>query len=969
MKAICKLIPAALALVALASCSNDDFSANGAIAPEDVKATMNVTVEDLLNEDGGKTRAVIYARTGNNNAINFTAGDVIRAYDQYMNGYDDFKFSTDKFVTTTTNVESHAVGVFPASTWASGGTVDGSPANGVKGFATIKPSVTAATVALSTFSLELAEEAKVGTASAWTGNIPLWGATTDKADTKSIEAPLEFVTGLLKIQLEGISTKTADAGNSNYVEWVKVSTNGDNPITGKFETVLKAGEKATLKKSTDPALAGYYGKEMLVKLPEDYAGDYIVYVPIVAATYSDLTVAYGNGATTGTGTAIYTYTNKEFKRGTVYSSNLAVKFTTVEVGNTEQATLAIENNVLAGETGNSVIVKSNGMSFSGATSVVGNTIYLPTTDKDVYLDFAKLTATTANDVLFIKQKEGATFTGKLTLKLATPAAAATASVINVDLPNSEVILSGDFTNASNSKVAGVTVANAKKLTFGDGSTTTAINPTTLTLHNTIKELTIAHNATVTTGTLQFYNATTATNVSVSAPTTIVGKLAGNMDVAANVTVATEAEAEAITGTVTFNGNATLTLTQGYINAINVPNAKAVTLVNSENQGLAAIKSVTHGETGTFTVSNASKWNGAVITIAAYVPAKDVTTTQIWTASQLASIPATAITANTTMTQMANIDLQNKAWAGLTLTSAAGFTFTYDGNSKTISNLSNAATGSNAVGLFNTVTGGPVVIENLTLSTVTMTKALQNGVGALVGEDNASTSTYSKIVVTGATIGANADIAADKTDGRMLGGLIGLKNTGAATIRDSKVTATINGYSALGGFIGEVYGDAAATEVVAFTGACDANVTFAFKKQYSTAATSMRYDWATSAPVACTSDATTADPACGMIGTYVGTVNATAVTGTNKAATVNIGAACTDSNPLTAAKKAALNFEKNLIATAYDGIYAYYKGAISHVGYSPNFEQVSYYLDGVQVPYTAPTVFHGTTALNLYTAAY
>ena len=85
MKGIIKLFPAALAVFALASCSNEDFfgseNASG-------KLQLEATVE-APNSDDGTTRAA-FLFTANGNSSLWESEDEFRVYDAALQKYDKF---------------------------------------------------------------------------------------------------------------------------------------------------------------------------------------------------------------------------------------------------------------------------------------------------------------------------------------------------------------------------------------------------------------------------------------------------------------------------------------------------------------------------------------------------------------------------------------------------------------------------------------------------------------------------------------------------------------------------------------------------------------------------------------------------------------------------------------------------------------------------------------------------------------
>jgi len=924
MKMNIKLFSAALAVAALASCSNDEFSSNSASGP--ITKTMNVTVEDVQSEEGG-TRAAYYATSSAKNAFRFLEGDKINVYDNNLAAYDEFTLGADsKWATTTSNVKEHKFGVYPATKWENHGWTPG----GLRASVLIPRAWKAGNIANSYTTNK--ENVKVGanTYAGYTSNIPVWGATKDDPATV-LNMEMKYLTAMLKISLSQVSDASA--------KWVRISSfeangttlNTARPLSGYFYAILKAGTTPELTKVTDnEALQNYYdnGSEIIVALPGGTtAYDYCVYVPIISGVeYPNLKVQYGTHATStdpkdvAAWTDIYTYTNKTFNRGTIYSSGLSVKFETSTdlwpEGVNNAATVASSSNL-------DIIVKATNLKVEENAALSGkHTIDLPATDKNVTLDFTNVVKVSGTPTLTI---QGAKFTGDFTLKLGSVSKVP----VTINLPKAnKVTLVGSYANAVADKL---TVTEAKTLVFGDGSTTTtATGGANLVLTKITEGIEVANNASVT-GTLDI------TGADVQVPVTIGGAME-DLTTKSDVIVNTIQESEAISGTLYFEKSAKLTLKQGLINAIDVKQgtANVVTLVNPEGQGIAAIKSVNVNETATFKTEGVSKWNGKLITTAGYTNSSN-----IYTASQFATWDGT-IAANL----KANIDLQNStAYAPKTLNNKA-----FNGGNFTISNVGNAwATN----GLFAKVTGADASITNLKVDGITVTKkglgtSATDGIGALVGLDDADASTYTNITLTNVSLGNVTDAGA--TYAQRIGGLIGIKNKKPSTtnITSCSVSGAITGYFMLGGFIGNIQDG-----TVNFS-KCTSNVAFTFGRTYDKVKDAGLYTDAKS-----DGSKYLKDTWCGRIGTFVGGIS-------NTNGTVNIDSKCVESKAL---DKKALQFDNNWYteATSDKGVTIdqYFHGATSMIGYSSYFSSISYFnAEGVKETYNY-SVAKEKKAFNLY----
>ena len=125
MKKSIKFMTAAMAVLALASCSNEDFLSVGQKATVANKGEM-IYEADPLESGSVSTRA--YRNGETNKQVKFVAGDKMRVYDKEMRNYSTYTLdeSSQKFKFEKGNVkegeESYAV--FPADKVYAGYTTD-----------------------------------------------------------------------------------------------------------------------------------------------------------------------------------------------------------------------------------------------------------------------------------------------------------------------------------------------------------------------------------------------------------------------------------------------------------------------------------------------------------------------------------------------------------------------------------------------------------------------------------------------------------------------------------------------------------------------------------------------------------------------------------------------------------------------------------------------------------------------------
>lgn len=297
---------------------------------------------------------------------------------------------------------------------------------------------------------------------------------------------------------------------------------------------------------------------------------------------------------------------------------------------------------------------------------------------------------------------------------------------------------------------------------------------------------------------------------------------GTIVVAGNATITDTDECEAITASLTMNEDKTLTMNGGYIKALTVNNnesaaTKVLTIQHGTTAGYTAIGGITG--TGSYKISGTSKWNGKAVgggldatKDAAKITALqktygDKAKTEIYTATELASIGTGAGTAASTVTLKSNIDLDGQAWTSPVLTATTAFTGANLGTAKapvypTIDKLNLAAAANTAngditgVGLFKTAGG---TISNLNISNVTSTITEANSknvkyVGVIAGSTSADL-TIDNVKVTTANVGA--------TVADYIGGLVGYSGNNLTLTNVSVTGLTLNGQFHIGGVVGEM----------------------------------------------------------------------------------------------------------------------------------------------------------------------
>ncbi len=813
MKGLLKFIPAALAIVTFASCSSDDLFGNGQGSNQNV---LQVTVEQL---DGmSTTRAV---RTWQGSVLNFQEGDQIRVYDNDLFKYDLYSFSGSAFVreSSTSNISTTKFAAFPAEDVKRGYWTDDN---------TVKLEMNIP----STITYDESKEDLIGTEIGYASDLPMWG--TAAADGSGAKAELYHLTGVLAIKVTNMLQ------NVNYL----IIYSPTQPISGTFMATLNADDPTSVQlgEGGDDLITSNFITIDLTSVPSSTS---VIYVPILAGV-SDLQVWASDDATFGGDEKVadynstYTFQRNRFKSLTTdfgIGSETPQQLTDLldAYKNTleENLTLDLENFYVGG-------------AASDGSTVIG----VPATEVDtISVNFGDAFGTYGNDgsTLVIQDADSDDpFTGTFVLNVNDNLTSSTP--ITIDLPEANVVLAGDFTNT-----ATFNFLAAKSLTIGDGTTTTTVSASSYAFDNGVddgvEEFTVAGKATFTTasaiafpqytktiningayvGDIDFFDNYSLFELNIKGTSSAAAQVNGNVWSVGNVNVALTKEGEAITGTLYMAGaEKTLALTQGYIaNIVNCVTVfgswqKPINTIKLDNdgQGVAAFNTLTDAAAGAYihgtdncvastTEWTGSIWNGKTITNSTYNAAfttytdneGTATTNAIFTASQLSSkdVDAASIL-------MTDIDLNSKAWTGNDISAAL------DGNEKTISNLSLAKNVSN--GLFATVSGGSVT--DLTISGVSMVTntAATSKVGAFAGQNTGAFT---------ATNVAIKDIAIAGSSSKALTSVGGFIGDAAANLTLTKVTVagSIDGYNALGGFVGSV----STASTLTFDAACASTVTF------------------------------------------------------------------------------------------------------------------------------------------------
>lgn len=422
MKNLFKLTTAALALVAFASCSNEDLFGDGQKLNKD---GIKVEVEDLIDANTTLTRSA-YTPTEEGGKkqgqLSWNTTDIIRVTDATMVKYDKYKFDGSAFVFDKTatgrdkayltepkyasypdasmrweNALMQSIGEYiinPNYIWGEDWEVDG----------------------------------------AFTAEIPLWG-TVEKDDTYGISTKLQYLTAVLRINLDNIP---GNATNVRVTGWKNLAGTQPAPMATDFSDPNKVGifqaiyatddeldENATLA----PIDGLNYTNSINVNVNGATKSKSYIFLPLIVQKYQLLTIDYSND-NGGSWTKFKDIKGLDAKRRTWYNFTPSEAF---KVAGTHPSDITVvleekksETEEIKIETGNITEIVDD---------PVDNTITIPETTADVTLTLKGLKGATANKIIYIDA--AGDYAGTLTLDVAE-----TTDITNlyINLPGANVVI-------------------------------------------------------------------------------------------------------------------------------------------------------------------------------------------------------------------------------------------------------------------------------------------------------------------------------------------------------------------------------------------------------------------------------------------------------------------------------------------------------------------------------------------------
>lgn len=500
-------IPAALALVSLASCSDNELFTN--TNGETVDGVNSIAVTTELVGVGDVTRSMVesYASHyhGAYRVVWEQNTDQLRVYDNTVSAYDVYKYSganlasnidATKWVVDDANPQLN--GQFTLAAFPSSWVKSASRSMANKDYTELQMSIPA--------NFNYAEGTganaiQAGDINAYAGNLPMYG----KCDAGDGEVKLNFLTAMVKIAmkdlpataksvtLESVPTWTGkDYAGGNYSAYTTEQKAYAQVLTGRFQAEVQrvAGETPVLKPVED--LRATYGRKITVDLTGKFTADAdttSLWLPIPAEqAYEQLKVSTWTAANgTGTETVIATRENWAPTRNRIWE----VMYTSTYMLDTDPLTGLYPGditNVLNQESDaiGTLVIKpysKTGIAVKALNPKAGDVYYHQITvpnmvnNANITLDMS-YKGILYGEALQIYEKEGEDFTGTFTIIPSAIETGSTAtSKIEVNLPNADVVILG-------TGLGNIDIQSAKSITIGDDQgTTTNMTGYTLTVQD------------------------------------------------------------------------------------------------------------------------------------------------------------------------------------------------------------------------------------------------------------------------------------------------------------------------------------------------------------------------------------------------------------------------------------------------------------------------------------------------------
>ena len=417
MKNLFKLTTAALALVAFASCSNEDWFGDGQKLNKD---GIKVEVEDLIDANTTLMRSA-YAPTEKQGQLSWNTWDIIRVTDATMVKYDKYRFDGSAFV-----FDKVATGRDKA--YLTEPKYASYPDASMRWENTLMQSIGEYTID-SNFNWD--ENMEVD--GAFTAEIPLWG-TVEKDDTYGISTKLQYLTAVLRINLDNIP---GNATNVRVTGWknlagtqpAPMATDDEGANPGSFRAIYATDDELDENATLAPIDGKDYKNYIDVNVSRATKSKSYIFLPLIVQKYQLLTISYSNNNGTSY-TKFKDIKGLDAKRRTWYNFTPSEAF---KVAGTHPSDITVVLEEKKSETEEIKIETGNITEIGDAP--VDNTITIPETTADVTLNLKGLKGATTNKIIYIDA--AGDYAGTLTLDVAE-----TDDITNlyINLPGANVVI-------------------------------------------------------------------------------------------------------------------------------------------------------------------------------------------------------------------------------------------------------------------------------------------------------------------------------------------------------------------------------------------------------------------------------------------------------------------------------------------------------------------------------------------------
>lgn len=492
MKKIFKFIPAALAVLAMASCSNDMLLGDKT-QQQDVanKGDLRISWDAFDGQSG--TRAM---RDADGKHLTFANTDMVNVYDESLYATDVYEFQDDAFYYASTGDPMVSEPKFAI--------MRGATVKDPKGYtdrASRKTCVDIEIPRVITYDVDSERKLEDGT-KVYACDLPAFGYASLNPEGYVEVKNLRYMTAILQVHL------TKAVGNASFL---RLSNTAGKSLSGILTATLESDpeqrENVALDDEHDPDLTVY--DNLYVDLTGVSSNESYIYIPVVAGLDGDLDgikLEYTNNRNISdvaselddNGTPIVwlntgmEFPNKKFKQNKLYKGSAEFEF--------EDMNPKLISDILAQYVGTEEDIDINitkTFNIDDSDPDVHNVIKLPKFENDVNVNitldenFNTWALAAGSDALTIEDlDEDDPFTGTITINAGDVINGQTANDvdINIELAEGTAIIAGEFNNDQQLNPIGGNIQ------LGDGETTTKGFIITGKIGDDVKSFTIAKEA-------------------------------------------------------------------------------------------------------------------------------------------------------------------------------------------------------------------------------------------------------------------------------------------------------------------------------------------------------------------------------------------------------------------------------------------------------------------------------------------